>query len=76
MDNEREMDKFSWSGLFFVTSCCFFLFSLALKILEGQFSRWLLIIGAATGILGLLSWGISMIDRQYVKKRKNNRFAS
>lgn len=74
--DEREIEKFSWSGLFLVTACCSFLFSFVLKILDGAFSSWLLIIAGVTSVLGLLSWLISLIDRQYAKKSKGNRVAS
>jgi hypothetical protein len=74
--DEMEIDKFSWSGLFFVTCVCSFFFSLVLKILDGQFPVWLLVIGAITGALGAMSLAVGAIDRQYAKKRKGKRFAS
>lgn len=74
--DERDLNKFSWSGLFLVTACCTFLFSLAIKLMDGEFSTWLLIIAAATSVLGVLSWTMSRIDRQYARKRDNSDFTS
>lgn len=74
--DENEIDKFSWSALFLVTACCSFLFNFVLKIIDGHFSSWLLFIAGISGGLGLLSWLMSVIDRQYIKKNKNDRVSS
>lgn len=73
---DQDIPKFSWSGLFGVTAVCTFLFSVAIRLMDGEFSSWLLILSAVSGILGFISWGIGTIDRHYAKKKKNNRFAS
>ncbi len=73
---KNEEDKFPWSGLFFVTAGCCFLFSFILRSMDGVFPTWLLIMGAGAGVLGLLSLTIQLIDRHHAKKRRDNRFAS
>ncbi|MEO6612316.1 MAG: hypothetical protein ABIT05_06245 [Chitinophagaceae bacterium] len=56
---EKEMMKFSWTGFFLVTGCSSFIFSMALKILDGAPPRILLLIGTVTISLGLLNWMIN-----------------
>ena len=55
---EREMREFSWTGLFLVTGCCFFIFSAVMKMLEGEHVPFFTWIGLASLLLGTLS-GIS-----------------
>lgn len=54
--DEKEMMNFSWTGRFLVTGISCFLFSMMLKILDGDHSRFLVLTGAVTLTLGLLNW--------------------
>lgn len=56
MMDEKEMMNFSWTGRFLVTGFSCFLFSMMLKILDGDHSRFLVLTGTVTLILGLLNW--------------------
>jgi len=68
---EKEMKEFSWTGLFFVTSICFFSFSGALKML-GDYQNGLFIwVGSISLFLGLLTWLGKSINRQDSKNRRN-----
>jgi len=70
------MMKFSWTGLFLVTGCSSLLFCLALKILDGDYPRLLMLIGPVSIVLGLLNWAGQMLARHSGtgRKKKNSSF--
>lgn len=76
MEDFEKEEEFSWSGLFLVTAGCSFLFNIAIKILDGNFSNLLLIIGFIAAGLGALNWTARILSRQLNKKGKNKGFAS
>ncbi|MES1222235.1 MAG: hypothetical protein ABUT20_42460 [Bacteroidota bacterium] len=53
--DEREMNEFSWTGLFLVTSFCFFAFSGVLELLNNTHPVIFTWIGGAALLLGLLN---------------------
>ncbi|HEX7845675.1 MAG TPA: hypothetical protein VF476_07700 [Chitinophagaceae bacterium] len=53
---EREMREFSWSIFFCVTAVSFFIFSVALDLLDASRSGLFLKIGLVLGGLGILSF--------------------
>ena len=65
---EKEMMKFSWTGFFLVTGSSCFIFSTVLKVLDGNHSKWMIMIGAISFSLGLLNWVMNHL--QPVRKRK------
>jgi hypothetical protein len=65
---EKEMMKFSWTGLFLVTGFSSFIFSAVMKVLDGDHSRFLVLIGVAGVSLGLLNW---VLNQTGTRKRKN-----
>jgi hypothetical protein len=68
---EKEMSKFSWSSLFFVTGFCFFTFSGILKVL-GDYQNGFFIWGGSVSLLfGLISWAGKFIVQQDTKNRRN-----
>jgi hypothetical protein len=66
---EKEMMKFSWSGLFIVTSICSFLFSLVLKLIDGEHISLFIKIGFASLILASLSLVNSLLKQKDAKRR-------
>lgn len=51
---EKEMMKFSWTGLFAVTSLCFFLFAFFIKLIDGSHISLFLKVGLVNlGFAGL-----------------------
>jgi hypothetical protein len=66
---EKEMRKFSWSGLFIVTSTCSFLFSLFLKFIDGQHISLFIKIGVASLILAFFSIINSLVKQKEAKSR-------
>jgi hypothetical protein len=52
---EKDLREFSWTGLFIVTGCCFFLFSGVMKLLEGVHIPFFTWTGFASLLLGSLS---------------------
>jgi hypothetical protein len=67
---EKEMREFSWSSLFIVTGISSFIFSGALKLLDGSHSGFLLKIGFLASTLGLLQWLIKKLLTSSPKKNK------
>jgi hypothetical protein len=63
--------KISWTGLFFVTSVCFFSFSLLLKVLDGVSPGIFLWIGSISLVLGLLNGLLGVITSAIPKDEKN-----
>jgi hypothetical protein len=76
MEDFEVKEKFSWSGLFLVTTICSLLFNVAIKILDGSYSNLLSNIGFVAAGLGVLHWTVGSLFRQSNKKRKKKRFAS
>ncbi len=74
--DEKEMNEFSWSGLFIVTGFCSFLFSGIIKLLDGSFSNVLLVVGSIATFLTILNGAGRMISKQINMKRKSDRFTS
>lgn len=72
MEDFEKEEQFSWSGLFLVTAGCSFLFNVAIKILDGNFSYLLFVIGFIAAGLGALNWAARSLSRQLNKKRKIN----
>jgi hypothetical protein len=68
---KKEINDFSWSVLFIVTACCSFLFSGILKLLDGDFSWLLLVIGGVAAGMAAVNWVGRMIDGYIHKKRKD-----
>lgn len=68
--DENEMKEFSWPGLFLVTGFCFFVFSLVLKLLNGEYPdifNWVSLSSAGLGILSWLSKLIPYAERKDIK---------
>lgn len=53
---DKEIMEFSWTGLFSVTSFCFLLFSLFLKIINETDIFYFLLIGSISFILAVISF--------------------
>jgi hypothetical protein len=70
---DKEISEFSWSGLFFVTSVCSFVFCGIIKLLDGGVPALFLVVGAMAFTL----WVIHGIARAFakvtVKKRRPRR---
>lgn len=66
---EKEMMKFSWSGLFFVTSICSFLFSLFLKLIDGTHISLFVKIGCITLVLAVFSVVNDILKQKETKKK-------
>ena len=66
---EKEMMKFSWSGLFIVTSICSFLFSLFLKLIDGEHISLFIKIGFASLFLASLSLVNNLLKQKDAKSR-------
>jgi hypothetical protein len=73
---EKEYWGFNWTALFIVTACSLFIFSLAIKIVDGDFPNLLLIISVIAGVLGVISWLMGKLAEQFNRKRKERRFIS
>ena len=74
---ETEMEEFSWSGLFFVTSVCSFAFTGVIKFLDGSNSMLFLVTGVVTFSLWMLNAAArAMVKLANRKRRDKNRFAS
>jgi len=69
--NLKEETGFSWIGLFFATAICFFVFSIFIKIINGNPSHTLLflLIGCISVALGMLSFIAALL----IKRGKNGR---
>lgn len=67
---DHESAGFTWSGLFFVTASCSFIFNLAVKILDGYYSNLLFLIAGITAVLGTISFSIKLLLRHFSRKRK------
>ncbi len=61
---EKESNEFSWTGLFLVTSGCFFLFSLFLKWIENREPGIFLWTGVICLVLGLISGSNELLKGQ------------
>ena len=64
------MREFSWPGLFLVTGFCFFVFSLILKLLNGEYPAvftWISIVAVSLGILSWLAKSIPYSERKDIK---------
>jgi len=68
---EEEIKKFSWPGLFLVTSFCFFTFSLFLKFLEGTDPGVFLWVGIVSFFLGLVTGAGVWLSRVPGKNNQN-----
>ena len=66
---EEQKKKLSWPDMFFVTSACFFIFSLYLKFVEVEHPGIFLWIALGCLALGLLSIGANMIVRPAQKDK-------
>jgi hypothetical protein len=66
---EREMMKFSWPGLFIVTSICSFIFSFFLKLIDGVHTSLFIKIGFITLILACFSLLAKLLKRKGAKKK-------
>ncbi len=66
---EKEMMKFSWSGLFIVTSICSFLFSLVLKLIDGDHISVFIKIGVVSLVLASFSIVNSLLKQKTAKNR-------
>lgn len=75
MEN-KDTSEFSWSGLFIVTACCSFLFNGVIKLLDGDFSNLLFVIGTIAAFLTIVNWAARTVVRNSIKKRSRRRFAS
>lgn len=64
---EKETSEFSWTGLFLVTSFCFFIFSSFLKFIDNTNPGIFLWIGFIALFLGLISSAGNMLDRKNVE---------
>lgn len=53
---DKEQDSFQWTTLFFVTGFSFLLFSLAIKLLKGNYFREFLATALVSLSLGLIGW--------------------
>lgn len=73
---EKGYWGFNWTALFIVTACSTFIFSLAIKIVDGNFPGLLLIITVIAGALGVISWLMVTLTEQFNRKRKERRFIS
>ena len=74
---DNEMEEFSWSGLFFVTSVCSFAFTGVIKLLDGSNSSLFLVTGTATlslWVLNAVGRGLAKISTR--KSKSDNRYAS
>jgi hypothetical protein len=66
---EKKMKETSWTMRFMVTGCSCFLFSAALKFLDGTHSRFLLLLGMTTLGLATISLLLTkLINRLPAKK--------
>jgi hypothetical protein len=75
MEDQGKVEM-NWTALFIVTACSSFLFSLTIKILDGEFPILLLVISAITGVLSLLSWFLKILNEQYLRKKSHNSFTA
>jgi hypothetical protein len=66
-----EIKVFSWTGLFLVTSVCFFVFSNFIKFLEGYPPRIFIWIGFIALFLGLVSGAADFAKHSHNKKKSN-----
>ena len=68
--NENEIREFSWPGLFLVTGFCFFVFSLVLNFLNGEYPymfNWISLSSASLGVLSWLGKSIPYSERKDIK---------
>jgi hypothetical protein len=68
---EKEMREFSWAGLFFVTSFCFFAFSALLELLDNAYPRIFIWIGGISLFLGLLNIASTFLTRASGKSNRD-----
>ena len=73
---EKGYWDMNWTALFVVTACSTFIFSVIIKILDGYFSTFLLVIAAITTILSLLSWFLNTLSQQYSRKKDGSRYTT
>jgi hypothetical protein len=68
---EKEMREFSWTGLFFVTSFCFFAFSAIMELLDHTHPVLFIWIGSISLILGLINAATTLFSRASGKDNRN-----
>jgi len=66
---EKELGEFSWTGLFVVTSLCFFAFSAILEFLDHDHPRIFIWIGSISLLFAMLN-AASTFMRRAVSKSK------
>lgn len=66
---DKDMNAFSWTALFFVTSFCFFAFSGLMNLLDGNGPGLFIWIGFIALFLGLLSGAAGWMTRPVSKDK-------
>ena len=64
------MKEFSWTGLFLVTSFCFFAFSMILELLDHTHPALFIWIGGISLFLGLLNAILTSLTRSSGKDKR------
>jgi len=67
---EKEMREFSWTGLFLVTSFCFFAFSIILELLDHDHPDFFIWIAGSSLFLGLINGISTLLTRTSGKRRR------
>jgi len=71
---EKEMREFSWTGLFLVTSLCFFAFSMILELLDHTHPDLFIWIACSSLFLGFLNAVSSLMSR--VSRKDKHKLSS
>jgi hypothetical protein len=67
---EKEIREFSWTSLFFVTSFCFFAFSVIMELLNHTHPALFIRIGGISLFLGLLNAILTSLTRSSGKDKR------
>jgi hypothetical protein len=70
---DENTNEFSWSGLFFVTSVCSFVFCGIIKLLDGGVPTLFLVAGVMAFFLWIVNGIAMMFAKIAVKKRRPRR---
>ncbi len=69
-DKETE---FSWSGMFFVTTVCSFVFTGIIKVLDGSNSILFLSLGSTSFVLWMINRASDAALKSSVRKKRSKR---
>jgi len=68
--DENQIEDFSWSGMFTVTSMSSFLFTGVIWVLDGNISFLFMALGITTFVLSILNWLVRIIKAPVREKKE------